>query len=836
MTGNLKKSLRLFLLFLPCIVVLIPCWVMAANVNITAISVSDSNPQVGEVVGVTITYCDTANQTPFWLVALNPNSTTLQSCPAPNQIFMVDIGTTPTGINQVNGTQSDTSPSGNGWAGVGVPNSPPPCPYTQVFNVTIPANATYGPSNLIVAAGDYWVQCSNNIGSTTSIPVNIQLPSPTCAPLTVRTEGVTAAPDGLYLFDVNYSFINSGATSIVYNLPANTTLQSAGPNATTAAGSVTWNFGNVTLPEAGVAWALVSVNTGTLNGSIIPNSATLYSAGCGSSSSPTTNVTVQTPQISPLKSESASSLSDGSTVTYTLDWNATGQNLQIYDSYDNITAGNNTTGSAVPWGFDGTNYTVVPAGSPAANGTWTVGTDGQGNNFIVGSVTPQSGGGAPDQFPELIRNIPGYDICNDITVEGDLEIPASITVNCGGCAAGADAHMIIACNPTQGITIKAGMSIDSLPGNLFVQFNNDYGSVNWNSLGYDYSNGNPITINRGIWYTIKSQILFASGGSGITVVSDIWQTSNPGVQGSVTFVINSADDSLFTAPSCSGGWRAGWQADETTGTNWYSNLKIFGPGPIVNAVVWDNIPTGDTYVPGSASSGGIYNAATSVITWNAPGSFPTTMYSFDTPLNWAAVASCPGPIVNQFSMNSPSIPTTLSNSVTLSLTGCSPSPTPTVTLSPTFTDTPLPGNTNTFTPSPSPSFTPTPTSTLSPTSTLTPSFTPTVTNTPTITFTPTITLTPTNTPVGLHLWPNPYNPKYAVNSSLKVYQAPPGAVLSIYTVSGELVASATADQNGWILWYCRNKYGVQVSGGIYYYVVKTGDSTLLNGTLLIVRN
>ncbi len=97
-------------------------------------------------------------------------------------------------------------------------------------------------------------------------------------------------------------------------------------------------------------------------------------------------------------------------------------------------------------------------------------------------------------------------------------------------------------------------------------------------------------------------------------------------------------------------------------------------------------------------------------------------------------------------------------------------------------------------------------------------------------------MTPTNTPVGLHLWPNPYNPKYAYDSQLRVYQAPTNAILSIYTVSGELVATADANYQGWIYWDGRNKYGVLVSGGIYYYVLQSGETTLLKGTLLIVRN
>lgn len=159
--------------------------------------------------------------------------------------------------------------------------------------------------------------------------------------------------------------------------------------------------------------------------------------------------------------------------------------------------------------------------------------------------------------------------------------------------------------------------------------------------------------------------------------------------------------------------------------------------------------------------------------------------------------------------NTPTVSPTLTSTFTTTL-----SPTVTGTPTYTFTATLTPTQTNTPTPTLSPTVTDTPTFTLSPTSTLTPTltftptytFSPTITSTPTITFTPTstftptVSLTPTSTPVGLHLWPNPYNPNYAYNGTLKVYMAPPGAVLSIYTISGELVKTETVDANGWILW------------------------------------
>jgi hypothetical protein len=132
---------------------------------------------------------------------------------------------------------------------------------------------------------------------------------------------------------------------------------------------------------------------------------------------------------------------------------------------------------------------------------------------------------------------------------------------------------------------------------------------------------------------------------------------------------------------------------------------------------------------------------------------------------------------------------------------------------------------------PTPTLTPTPT--VSPTPT--PSYTPSLTST--ITFTPTITMTPTNTPVGLHLWPNPYNPDLPLPYKwLKVYQAPLQSHLFIYTVSGELVIRVDPDNTGLIRWDGHNKFGILVSGGIYYYVLQSGSDNLLSGTLLIVRN
>jgi N-acetylneuraminic acid mutarotase len=1109
-----------------------------ASVSISNISVSNSNPSPGSTLGVTVSYCETnSNTSPFFLVALNPNSSNIQPCPASGQVLLVDECTGNVGANPVASSVAAVTDAcgGNGWGGTQTGNSGGACA-TQIFNVTIPLSTGPGTTNLIVVAGDYWVQCNQNITGNIVTQLTIPLPPPSCAPLTVMTEGVTASPEGLYLFDVDYSFVNSGATSIVYTLPNNVTVQSAGPNAVTTSTNVTWNMGNVTLPQIGVVWALVSVNPGT-TGAVIPNSATLYSAGCGNNTSGTVNVTVQNPQISLLKSQSASSLSAGSAVTYTLDWTATGSNLQLYDSYDYDFLGSSTSDGSNVTGWDGTQYTDIPAASDP--GTWTIGSDGQGNQFIVGSTVPYNLG-THGHYPELLRNIPGSDICNNIIVQGDMEIPVSITNNCSGCGASADAHMVIACNPSQGITLKAGISIDSNPGNLFVQFNNDYNNVTWSALA---NSTLPFTISTGVWYTVRSQIIFSNGSSAVSFIETIWPTGQPGNSKNVTFYINSTVDtnSDFVLPTCSGGWRAGWEVAETAGTDWYSNLKIYGPGPILNASVTDMVPTGVSYLNSNEPNSVLgTNPDPQTLVWSSPSAFPATMYSFDTTIQWWGTVACPGPFVNTFTMASPSFSGAVtSNSVTLAISGsCGPTNTPTQTASPTATGTPSPTatptttscgpgtaadftwstmapmptarnrfgagvvngilyavggenlgthnglnvveaynpttntwatmapmptgrqsfgmvanngilyavggmttsgtilssveaydpltntwttkasmptarkdltlgevngilyavggddgvsslstveaydpstnvwttkapmltalnemgvdavngvlyvvggqtcvsavcgvvnsvqaydpTTNTWTmkasmstkrvsptaqaingilyvaggddtvnflntleaydPSvnswsprtsmptarggfvdgfingvlyevggyngsflsvneagtltcfaiPTATFTPTPTPTMPPPPSFTPTITvtPTITNTSTVTNTPTVSPTLTATPPGLHLWPNPFNPTYAHNKTLKVYQAF-GGVLTIYTVSGELVATAKADDNGLIQWDGRNKFGVNVAGGIYYYIVTTGGTTgtpLLNGTLLVIRN
>ncbi len=130
-----------------------------------------------------------------------------------------------------------------------------------------------------------------------------------------------------------------------------------------------------------------------------------------------------------------------------------------------------------------------------------------------------------------------------------------------------------------------------------------------------------------------------------------------------------------------------------------------------------------------------------------------------------------------------------------------------------------------------PTISPTPTITPTVTLTPTPTVTNTITNTPTITLTPTIT--PTFTPVcNIHVWPDPFNPKWAVGGYLKVNCVPTGATASFFTLSGELV-QVVQGNNGVALWDGRNRYGNLVASGVYYYLIQVNGVTKGSGKFLV---
>jgi hypothetical protein len=310
-----------------------------------------------------------------------------------------------------------------------------------------------------------------------------------------------------------------------------------------------------------------------------------------------------------------------------------------------------------------------------------------------------------------------------------------------------------------------GMSLDNSPGNLFLQKNKSPGTISYPATLSNFAIGTTIT--AGLWYTVKAVV---SGGAGSTSFqAKIWPRSSPEPAG---WSLNYVDSLSLPCTAISGGtYLVGWQADGTSPTDYFSNLKVYGPGPAVNPRIFDNIPSGVSYL----GSGTAPATGPPALSW----SFPGTFFGQSAPLTWWGRVACPGPVINQFSMNANSIPVTTSNSVTLTV-GCS-----------TSTPTPTPTATGTRTPIPI----------------------------------PTATCIP-------YAWPNPYNPNYAVRGTFKIDCLLPGDFVFFYTVSGELVNKLTA-VGSQVEWNGLNQSGGRVSSGIYYWVVQRGNKVVSEGKLLV---
>ncbi len=148
----------------------------------------------------------------------------------------------------------------------------------------------------------------------------------------------------------------------------------------------------------------------------------------------------------------------------------------------------------------------------------------------------------------------------------------------------------------------------------------------------------------------------------------------------------------------------------------------------------------------------------------------------------------------------------------------------------TCPNTPTPSATPALTPTATSTFTPTPTPAL--TATGTPTQTPTVTPTGMVTTTQTPTASPTP-PCQTHLWPDPFNLKYAVNGVLNISCLPAGTTVVFYTLSGEQV-QGLPETGGMVQWNGHNSSGARVSSGIYFYAILQGNNVLGTGKFMLI--
>ncbi len=262
--------------------------------------------------------------------------------------------------------------------------------------------------------------------------------------------------------------------------------------------------------------------------------------------------------------------------------------------------------------------------------------------------------------------------------------------------------------------------------------------------GTSVANPHGINIVQNKWYTVKVQVC------GSSIMMKVWP------QGDNEYP---AWDLVTTDTSIPGNGIVGFQANE--GPQEYDNLKVFSLTASTNPRIFDTVPTGITY---QGCSGGTGCSKTgNVINWTLGSTCAGALA-----VSWTGLvnAACNSIITNVAGIDSDDPPPpVLSNSVIITVNGCSPTSTPTFSSTPTLTRTPA--NSPTFTSTPTATatytgtFTPTatgtctstytstPSRTASPTFTWTPSYTQTFTYTVTKTATPTITYSNTvssNTP------------------------------------------------------------------------------------------
>ncbi|HJT23053.1 MAG TPA: hypothetical protein VJ873_00640, partial [bacterium] len=420
-----------------------------------------------------------------------------------------------------------------------------------------------------------------------------------------------------------------------------------------------------------------------------------------------------------IKSESISTATAGQVVTYSLQWNVSGESLQLFDSYDNNTAG--TANSSIT-GFDGTGYTASGAGFTIVQGS-------DGNSYID-SIPGAS------NYPTFLRNSPSVSICSDYMVEGDVYIKPSSNN-------GSDATLVIADNVAAGDSYMIIVSKDSGPNNSYFMLQKTVGGgrpsypspVIGTNCGTDLQN---VCIIEGQWYSTKTLVQYT--GSSLIISSKVWERGQPEPSGWDFAVTDTSP--LPCTPNSGGTYQIGWQGAGTSPEDYYTNLKLFTGDPATNTLIYDTVPANLTY--GGSDNGGALSVGE--VQWSLPG----TIYQANGTYNWwATVGAGCSPIVNTASMHTAQMlfGAVNSNSVTLSISGCS-----TATNTPTNTPSGTPTKTATNSPTSTPTFTPTYTATYTPTktptntATNTPTYTP--TNTPTLTPTFTPSSTPTNTPTA----------------------------------------------------------------------------------------
>ncbi len=240
-----QAGLAAFLLFW------IPVWAMG-QATLLSVTVSNANPVQGSTISVTVTYDETAGNTPNWMVGIIPSADSNLDCnnPADNQYFLVDANTGNTGTSPVVSTTQDTNATVGGWAGIPA-GAAPANPLKQIFTVTLPAGLAGGTYKIVVQEAENYVNCASGnsfITATVTLPA---LPTPTVT----QTFSPTFSPTAMSCGSSAKIYVVSDTTNMLWTDCANP----GGAPPPDASGNA-WNAGGFNFATSGGWISSVVVN------------------------------------------------------------------------------------------------------------------------------------------------------------------------------------------------------------------------------------------------------------------------------------------------------------------------------------------------------------------------------------------------------------------------------------------------------------------------------------------------------------------------------------------------------------------------------------------------
>lgn len=243
----------------------------AANItSVTGVQLIPSNPSPGDMVELRWNYnVDAPFNQPAALAVIS-DTNTLRPASTSGQWVMLGNGCTTPG-NPETSQVTGGCVLGSNIAPAGVHSNTE----SRTVNFQIPTNLTPGLTYYaIVGMKDYncYMNPSVDVGAQGFVAFTIPLPPPTIN-INKVAEGSSGQPNGLVLYTLHYYVANTGNVVLTDDVPADVTVVQVFDGGANSAGTITWNIGNVTIPQRGsVSW-LGRLSGSLTDGSVVHNIA-----------------------------------------------------------------------------------------------------------------------------------------------------------------------------------------------------------------------------------------------------------------------------------------------------------------------------------------------------------------------------------------------------------------------------------------------------------------------------------------------------------------------------------------------------------------------------------